>query len=75
MKQREEGATGEGEDEDVGRDESTIKILIASDSHIGYAERDPVRGDDSHRSFQEVMEIAKEQDVTSSLATSKKASC
>lgn len=43
--------------------ESTIRILIASDNHIGFAERDPVRGNDSYDSFREVMEIAKAQDV------------
>lgn len=41
----------------------TIRILIATDSHVGYNERDPIRGDDSWKSFAEVMGIAKEQDV------------
>ena len=44
-------------------EESTIRILIASDNHVGYAERDPVRGNDSYDSFREVMEIAKSEDV------------
>lgn len=46
-----------------GEDDSTIRILIASDNHIGYAERDPIRGDDSYESFREVLEIAKAEDV------------
>ncbi|KKY19931.1 putative meiotic recombination protein mre11 [Phaeomoniella chlamydospora] len=41
----------------------TIRVLVASDNHVGYNERDPIRGDDSWRSFHEVMRIAKERDV------------
>ena len=41
----------------------TIRVLIATDSHVGYAERDPIRGDDSWRSFHEVMSLAKDKDV------------
>ncbi|KAF2842205.1 DNA repair exonuclease [Patellaria atrata CBS 101060] len=41
----------------------TIRILIATDSHVGFNERDPIRGDDSWRSFHEVMCLAKERDV------------
>lgn len=53
----------EAEAQEPTEEESTIRILIASDNHIGYAERDPVRGNDSFDSFREVMEIAKEEDV------------
>lgn len=41
----------------------TIRILVATDSHVGYEERDPIRKDDSWRSFDEVMRLAKSQDV------------
>ena len=41
----------------------TIRILVATDSHVGYAERDPIRGDDSWKSFHEVMCLAREKDV------------
>ncbi|KAI9744852.1 MAG: meiotic recombination [Claussenomyces sp. TS43310] len=41
----------------------TIRILVATDSHVGYEERDPIRKDDSWRSFHEVMCLAKSQDV------------
>ena len=41
----------------------TIRILVATDNHVGYNERDPVRGDDSWKSFHEVMCLAKERDV------------
>ena len=41
----------------------TIRILISTDNHVGYNERDPIRGDDSWKTFHEVMCLAKEQDV------------
>lgn len=44
-------------------DAETIRILISTDNHVGYNERDPIRGDDSWKSFHEVMCVAKEQDV------------
>ena len=43
----------------------TIRILVATDSHVGYEERDPIRKDDSWKSFHEVMCLAKTQDVRS----------
>jgi double-strand break repair protein MRE11 len=41
----------------------TIRILIATDNHVGYNERDAIRGDDSWRSFDEAMCVARERDV------------
>lgn len=41
----------------------TIRILISTDNHVGYEERDAIRGDDSWKTFHEVMTIAKERDV------------
>ena len=41
----------------------TVRILVATDSHVGYNERDPIRGDDSWKSFHEVMCLGKERDV------------
>ena len=42
---------------------NVIRILVATDSHVGYGERDPVRRDDSWKSFHEAMCLAKEHDV------------
>ncbi|KAI9865310.1 MAG: meiotic recombination [Vezdaea acicularis] len=42
---------------------STIRILIATDSHVGFCELDPIRGSDSEVSFDEVMQLAKKEDV------------
>ncbi|KAB8208529.1 Mre11 DNA-binding presumed domain-containing protein [Aspergillus parasiticus] len=47
---------------DLG-DAETIRILVATDNHVGYNERDPIRGDDSWKSFHEVMCLARERDV------------
>ncbi|CAF9903788.1 MAG: hypothetical protein GOMPHAMPRED_000547 [Gomphillus americanus] len=41
----------------------TIRILVSTDNHVGYEERDPIRKNDSANSFNEVLEIAKERDV------------
>uniref|UniRef100_A0A182X266 Double-strand break repair protein n=1 Tax=Anopheles quadriannulatus TaxID=34691 RepID=A0A182X266_ANOQN len=47
---------------DVNPDD-TIKILVASDIHLGYNEKDPIRGDDSFIAFEEVLQHALENDV------------
>ncbi|KAF7586676.1 meiotic recombination [Aspergillus hancockii] len=47
---------------DLG-DAETIRILVSTDNHVGYNERDPIRGDDSWKSFHEVMCLAREHDV------------
>ncbi|ODA80566.1 hypothetical protein RJ55_03525 [Drechmeria coniospora] len=41
----------------------TIRILVATDSHVGFEERDAIRKDDSWRTFDEVLNIARKQDV------------
>ena len=42
---------------------NTIRILVSTDNHVGYNERDPVRGDDSWKTFHEIMCLAQERDV------------
>lgn len=41
----------------------TIRILVATDNHVGYEERDPIRKDDSWQTFDEIMTLARTQDV------------
>ena len=41
----------------------TIRILVATDNHVGAHERDPVRTDDSWKTFNEILVLAKEQEV------------
>ena len=43
--------------------DDTIKILLATDNHIGYLERDPVRGQDSINTFREILQLAVKHDV------------
>ncbi|KAK7195944.1 endo/exonuclease Mre11 [Novymonas esmeraldas] len=48
--------------------ESTFKILITTDNHLGFAERDRRRGDDSFTTFEEVLRAARtEHDVDAML--------
>ncbi|KAI5172974.1 double-strand break repair protein MRE11 [Nematocida sp. LUAm3] len=35
-----------------------IKVLVTTDNHLGYLERDPIRGEDSFRAFEEVFDHA-----------------
>ncbi|KIK68306.1 hypothetical protein GYMLUDRAFT_237379 [Collybiopsis luxurians FD-317 M1] len=43
--------------------EDTFKILLATDNHIGFNERDPIRGQDSINTFEEILKLAKKHDV------------
>jgi len=56
-------ATQEEVDNTAFTSADEITILVATDNHVGYAERDQVRGDDSWKTFQEIMEIARVRDV------------
>lgn len=44
-------------------DRNTIRILVASDIHLGYLETDTVRGNDSFVTFEEILEHALDQEV------------
>lgn len=41
----------------------TIRILLTTDNHVGYLESDPVRGDDSWKTFEEIMTLARDNEV------------
>ncbi|CDI83182.1 YALI0B14553p, related [Eimeria praecox] len=63
-------ADGEGEGEGAPPevqegegDENTFKILIATDTHLGYKGEDPVRGNDSFRTFEEILQIGRREKV------------
>ena len=47
----------------MGLDPDALRVLIATDNHVGFEETDPIRGDDSWRTFDEIMTIAKDRDV------------
>ena len=40
-----------------------LRILIATDNHLGYGEKVPIRADDSFVTFDEILEVALENDV------------
>ncbi|XP_056613563.1 double-strand break repair protein MRE11 [Triplophysa dalaica] len=44
-------------------DEDTFKILIATDIHLGYLEKDAVRGNDTFVTFDEIMKCAMQNEV------------
>ncbi|KAG5649982.1 meiotic recombination [Sphagnurus paluster] len=44
-------------------DDDTIRILLATDNHIGYNERDPIRGQDSINTFREILQMAVKHEV------------
>lgn len=48
-------------DERAAAEASTLRVLLATDNHLGYAEKDPVRGDDSFRTFQEILRLAQSE--------------
>ncbi|KAF2152396.1 DNA repair exonuclease [Myriangium duriaei CBS 260.36] len=41
----------------------TIRVLVATDNHVGYSERDNNRGGDSAKTFDEILRLAKDRDV------------
>ncbi|WWD20048.1 DNA repair protein (mre11) [Kwoniella shandongensis] len=43
--------------------DNCFRILLATDNHIGYAEKDPVRGQDAINTFREILEIARDAEV------------
>lgn len=46
-------------------EEDTFKILIATDIHLGYLEKDPVRGNDTFVTFDEILRHAQQKEVSS----------
>jgi double-strand break repair protein MRE11 len=44
--------------------DDTIRILLATDNHIGYLERDPIRGQDSINTFREILQLAVKHEVS-----------
>lgn len=44
-------------------DEDMVRVLVSTDNHLGYCERDPVRGLDSFAAFEEVLHLARKHKV------------
>lgn len=45
-------------------DENTFKILVATDIHLGFMEKDAVRGNDTFVTFDEILRLAQENEVS-----------
>ncbi|XP_059615257.1 double-strand break repair protein MRE11 [Phlebotomus argentipes] len=45
------------------REEDVIKILVTTDNHLGYLEKDSIRGEDSFITFEECLQHAQENNV------------
>uniref|UniRef100_A0A667Y5L5 Double-strand break repair protein n=1 Tax=Myripristis murdjan TaxID=586833 RepID=A0A667Y5L5_9TELE len=46
-----------------GDDEDTFKILIATDIHLGYMEKDAIRGNDTYNTLEEILKCAQTNQV------------
>ncbi|KAJ1407521.1 meiotic recombination 11-like protein A [Ochromonadaceae sp. CCMP2298] len=44
-------------------DDDIVRIMVSTDNHLGFMERDPVRCDDAMASFEEVLRTAREKQV------------
>ncbi|XP_953263.1 double-strand break repair protein, putative [Theileria annulata] len=53
----------EFKDLDESEDDNVVKILVFTDTHLGYKEDDPFRGNDSLNTFEELLFIAKHLEV------------
>lgn len=45
-------------------DENTFKILVATDIHLGFMEKDAVRGNDTYVTLDEILRLAQENEVS-----------
>lgn len=57
------GLTIEMSRADALDDEDTFKILVATDIHLGYMEKDAVRGNDTFATLDEILRLAQENEV------------
>ena len=46
---------------ELNDENSIFRIVIATDTHLGYLENDEIRGDDSFNSFEEILKISKSE--------------
>lgn len=49
--------------ENCTTESDVFRILICTDLHVGYGERDPLRRNDSFNTLEEILQIAKERNV------------
>jgi len=61
-------ATNQNSDEEdeptpTSEEDSVLKVLLSTDNHLGYNERDPIRGMDSFAALEEVLSLARQNKV------------
>ncbi|GAQ82724.1 DNA repair exonuclease MRE11 [Klebsormidium nitens] len=54
---------GEPVDQSQSDDANTFRVLVATDCHLGYMEKDEIRRDDSFVAFEEIFKQAKQRQV------------
>jgi double-strand break repair protein MRE11 len=55
----------------MGDDEDILSILVATDNHLGYQEKDPIRGNDSFEAFEEILRLGREKEASFKFAVQK----
>ena len=63
MSQTSQIIQSQNSDAGQGDDPSSFRIMIASDTHLGYLENDQIRGDDSFNSFEEILKVSRSKGV------------
>lgn len=53
----------DGEPTPTSEEDSVLKVLLSTDNHLGYNERDPIRGMDSFAALEEVLSLARQNKV------------
>ena len=51
------------ENKEIYDENSVVNFLVATDIHLGFAERDPIRKNDSFNTFEEILATAKQNKV------------
>lgn len=44
-------------------EEDLLRVLVATDNHLGFASTDPIRGDDSFDTMDEILQIGRNHNV------------
>lgn len=60
---KQSNTTTEGEARDASQDSNSLRVLISSDLHLGFLEKDPIRKDDSFAALEEILSIARDEKV------------
>ena len=58
-----ENSDEDGEPTPTSEEDSVLKVLLSTDNHLGYNERDPIRGMDSFAALEEVLSLARQNKV------------